>query len=136
MDIHTHAHLDRLRARLLALRRELFAELGDAPRPQDAAMQAPDAKDFKDLAQRDALSRLAEVRERRELSELEAVEAALQRMDGEDYGDCCDCGEPIGLPRLLLMPMAIRCAPCQQRLEEDMRLGHRPAGAALHRHPA
>ena len=38
-----------------------------------------------------------------------------------------DEGEPIRVARLLAIPMATRCAACQQRLEQELRLGRNPA---------
>jgi DnaK suppressor protein len=49
--------------------------------------------------------------------ELGEVEAALRRVADESYGDCIDCGEPIPRARLQASPSAVRCVPCQQKVE-------------------
>lgn len=52
------------------------------------------------------------------------IESALARIDDGEYGQCADCDEPIDLRRLQAHPAALRCARCQQRLEDTRaRLG-------------
>ena len=65
-----------------------------------------------------AASLLAEIqaallqRQNRQLAE---VEAALERLERGEYGFCQDCGAPIGLARLKVLPFASRCAGCYRR---------------------
>jgi hypothetical protein len=63
----------------------------------------------------------AEVEERGSLDDVRLVEAALHRLDIGRYGDCADCGEPIGLQRLLVLPAAEHCAACQAAVERHIR---------------
>jgi DnaK suppressor protein len=123
MDIATHTHLDELRrslqSRLLELQAQMAAERSEA---RNSGSAADAGNDFKELAERHFLMHLDEVHALHEFSEMQAVEAALLRMDAGAYGDCKDCGEPIGLQRLRRMPTALRCLACQQRLEQDMKL--------------
>jgi DnaK suppressor protein len=63
-----------------------------------------------------ALARMAE--------EVEQVEAALRRVEDGSYGECIDCGDPVGAARLAAYPMALRCAGCQSWVEQ-----HRGRGA-------
>jgi DnaK suppressor protein len=51
-------------------------------------------------------------------AELAEIDAALARVADGSYGWCVDCAGPIGRPRLLVHPMAVRCAPCQERREK------------------
>ncbi|MBU1042631.1 MAG: TraR/DksA family transcriptional regulator [Proteobacteria bacterium] len=41
------------------------------------------------------------------------IEAALKRLDRGCYGDCEECGEEIGLARLMANPTAQLCVYCQ-----------------------
>lgn len=50
---------------------------------------------------------LAEARQ-----QLQALEQAQSQVDREDFGECEECGEPIAIGRLLLMPGATRCVRC------------------------
>lgn len=54
----------------------------------------------------------------RAADELARVEAALARIADGSYGQCRECGEPIGLARLSANPAAERCAGCQQIFEK------------------
>ena len=60
----------------------------------------------------------------REIALLEAagarraeVMAALARLDGGTYGNCVDCGKPVGKARLDFRPETARCLDDQQRYE-------------------
>ncbi len=48
---------------------------------------------------------------------LSAIDAALQRMGDGTYGQCVNCGKPIGEERLAALPWATLCIDCR-RLEE------------------
>lgn len=45
---------------------------------------------------------------------LREVVDALQRMESGRYGSCRDCGAPIELERLELLPQVALCIPCQR----------------------
>ncbi len=59
----------------------------------------------------------------RTADELAQVDAALARVAAGIYGECADCGEPIGLARLTANPAAERCASCQAIFEKRRSLG-------------
>ena len=54
----------------------------------------------------------------RDAEELNNIEGALARMQGGTYGDCDECGNEIGYPRLEAQPTAIRCIACQSQWEK------------------
>lgn len=54
---------------------------------------------------------------RRKNEELFRIEDTLRRIEEGDYGVCLDCGLDIPPRRLELMPEAVRCTQCQERLE-------------------
>jgi RNA polymerase-binding transcription factor DksA len=60
-----------------------------------------------------ASAHAAQEEARRWQDETRGVEAALQRLDDGVYGDCAECGRPIGLQRLLVMPEALACGACE-----------------------
>jgi DnaK suppressor protein len=49
--------------------------------------------------------------------ELEQIAAVRERLASGVFGQCLDCGEPIGAPRLQAQPTAVRCTDCQWRHE-------------------
>jgi len=55
----------------------------------------------------------------RALVELGQVSDALRRLQGEDYGQCVDCGEGIPFDRLKAEPWALRCVPCESARERE-----------------
>jgi len=46
------------------------------------------------------------------------IDAALRKLDEGTYGICEDCGEAINEGRLKVMPFAIYCVECQEKLEQ------------------
>jgi DnaK suppressor protein len=50
--------------------------------------------------------------------ELQSIEQALIRIDKGGYGRCKSCGGWIRPARLEVMPHAVRCRACQQKLEK------------------
>jgi len=49
---------------------------------------------------------------------LKEVDEALDRIKAGMYGVCEECGEPIGLKRLEVKPVAKYCVPCKTKLEK------------------
>lgn len=49
------------------------------------------------------------------VARLEEIEAAIMRIDAGTYGQCEDCGGPIGRARLEAVPETTRCVTCQAR---------------------
>lgn len=47
------------------------------------------------------------------------IEEALKRLDLGGYGECEECGEDIGLARLMANPVATLCVTCQADREEQ-----------------
>ena len=73
-----------------------------------------------------SISRLA-----RRASELRS---ALERLREGNYGLCEDCGNPIPAPRLVAVPTATTCFPCQFALEQwPSEYAHRPSAGARRR---
>ena len=48
---------------------------------------------------------------------LAQVDEALHRLAAGKHGVCAQCGGDIPLGRLRALPFAVRCLPCQERLE-------------------
>lgn len=54
----------------------------------------------------------------RDLEELRDIDGALKRIADGEYGDCEQCGNEIGYPRLEVQPTAVRCIACQSQYEK------------------
>jgi RNA polymerase-binding protein DksA len=50
--------------------------------------------------------------------ELGKIAAVRERLASGVFGQCIDCGEPIGAARLQAQPTAVRCTDCQWRHEK------------------
>ena len=49
---------------------------------------------------------------------LQEVDESLDGIENGTYGICEECGEPIGLKRLEVRPVAKYCVPCKTKLEK------------------
>lgn len=58
----------------------------------------------------------------RERNKLQNVEDALQRLKDGIYGECDECGEPIGEQRLRALPFTCVCVECKSREEKGIAL--------------
>jgi RNA polymerase-binding protein DksA len=65
----------------------------------------------------DLLSDVAFAEVARDANEVRDINAALARIGAGTYGQCIDCGRPIGSKRLEAYPTAKRCIEDQQRRE-------------------
>lgn len=75
--------------------------------------------DEMDHAEREISSQTHYILLERKNRELERIKDLIQRatMD-EEFGLCEECGEKIPEARLMIMPEATRCVPCQQEMEQ------------------
>lgn len=71
-----------------------------------------------DLSEDVNFKRLAAHRER-----LIKIDAALAKLREGTYWICEECGEPINIERLKVMPFAIYCKDCQEKKEEMEKIG-------------
>ncbi len=95
-------------------------------REEQTMSASPDeTPDFKDLATRASEQSMDAVQAEHAAIELEDVLAARRRLKELSYGLCLDCGTPIDLRRLSVMPATRYCTSCQSRHED-------PDGPALH----
>ena len=45
------------------------------------------------------------------------IDESLARLEAGVYGQCSSCGNPITTSRLLALPFAVRCRPCEEHNE-------------------
>ena len=50
---------------------------------------------------------------------LRELDETLDRIESGTYGICEECGEPVGLKRLEVRPVAKYCVPCLTKLEKE-----------------
>ena len=97
---------DEVHGRLRDVRAELSARTSSAQNPGDMA----DA-DLQDELRLSLIQMKAET--------LNKITEALSRLDDGNYGHCHECNGPIAPGRLIALPFADRCTPCEMRHEVD-----------------
>ena len=105
------------RARLLAERTRLLAEIGEAIVMPDQMTYGSQAAAATQVFEQE---RELAMRERANLH-LVAVDGALARLDDGSYGTCVRCGRPVASERLEALPWAAHCIECQTIVDR----GHR-----------
>ncbi len=116
MDELTPLQIKELKDALRALRRELAAiedglEEGTRPVEPDSAIGRISRMDAMQVQQ------LAQASRRSARRRLQQVAGAMQRLEEGTYGECADCADDIGYPRLRARPEAPFCLDCQTRRE-------------------
>ena len=116
-----------LRVVLEQRKEQLLQELDEVRRDTLAVASATGRGDAersnspRDQANNIARGMVRDAEATRDHDELVAVRAALERMDEGSYGDCTDCGKPVGVARRLAQPSAARCIGCQSKAEAHKR---------------
>lgn len=119
----TDSQREQLHALLTQRKAELLAELGEVQRDTLAVARAAGGAEAeppgnpRDQANQMASNLVRDAEAARDHDELVAVRAALARMADGSYGECTDCGQPVGAARLLAQPAAARCIACQTKAE-------------------
>lgn len=119
----TPRQLERFRGllveRLAALYREVQADLHESTIRElfDQDQPRDEADESQRVQLRDLRMRLAEG----DAVRAQMIEGALRRIARGEYGQCIDCGNPIGASRLNLVPWAPRCVDCQESVEAAAR---------------
>jgi DnaK suppressor protein len=76
--------------------------------------------DEMDHAEREISSQTHYILLERKNRELEKIETLIERaLEDEEFGLCEECDEKIPEARLMIMPEATRCVPCQQEMEQS-----------------
>jgi len=110
-----------LRKMLVELRNEILnkiaqdmgAKLGEDPR-----MSTISTMDIGDLSQLDLDGDIDYTILNMYIERLRNIEDALDRLEEGTYGYCEDCGRPIKLERLKVLPFTKYCVQCQEQREK------------------
>lgn len=105
---------------ILARREAELARLGSAQQlagTRDLAVQEVETSPA-DKATVRLLNDLAQEAAGHHAAQLRTVRYALAKFDDGSYGECEECGNPIGFSRLQARPEARLCIACQTRAEK------------------
>lgn len=103
-----------------AIRKSLEARLNEilVARPEETVAETcPDENEYASRLSEQSLNVALREREARAVRE---IRDALARIESPDFGVCDECGEEIGLARLLARPTAVLCVRCQADAEKGM----------------
>ncbi len=113
--------LDQIKERLMQRKRELLediAEILEKEAKEEYQDLIDTIREEGDIAaaelQESTILAIAEIKAR----EVEQIDAALERIEQGEYGICIECGDWITPARLEVMPYALRCRECQERIEK------------------
>lgn len=116
----TAKDLKQIKALLQSKINELMAEVGKTV--IDMAGQEEKLPDLNDRASLESELNL-EIRMReRERKLIVKMRETIERIDAGDYGICEECGEPIGVKRLMARPVTALCIECKTREEKLQKL--------------
>jgi len=111
--------LEYFRQKLLRWRGELLEESNETIKEmQEGNLQQPDIADRASAETDHALELRARDRERKLISK---INEALERIEDGSYGFCEETGEPIGIKRLEVRPIATLSIDAQERHERRER---------------
>ena len=116
----TAKDLKQIKALLQSKINELMAEAGKTV--IDMAGQEEKLPDLNDRASQESELNL-EIRMReRERKLIVKMRETIERIDAGEYGICEECGEPIGVKRLMARPVTTFCIECKTREEKLQKL--------------
>lgn len=107
--------IDQLREMLESKRQELLAKAAERSRVFEINAHGDLVDQSTDLSERELRMGMAE--HDREM--LAAIDEALGKIRSGGYGICGSCGIEIPLERLMAIPTAAFCVPCQERFENE-----------------
>ncbi|WP_144394279.1 TraR/DksA family transcriptional regulator [Pleionea sediminis] len=113
----TEQHIEQFKQELLELKQELQQSIELA---QDSAETVElDQTKTGRVSRGDALQQqeMAKAGLARDKQRFLNVIKALNRIEDDDYGFCMECGEPITVSRLEIMPEAEFCIQCMEKQE-------------------
>lgn len=105
--------------------KESLTQLLESQREYDGVLTAGDFIDDLDDAQREISAQSHYQLIERRVEELRKVEHLIGRISKEEeFGLCEECGKPIPEERLLIVPEATLCVPCQRKFERHSGRDH------------
>ena len=98
---------------------EALKRLTDIQKEYDAQLSADDFIEDVDHAKREISAQTRYSILERKNEELKKIEILIRRiLEDEEFGRCEECGKRIPEKRLLIVPEAARCVPCQRGMEK------------------
>lgn len=112
--------IEQYRERLLALRRDLSGGVAQL-KEEGLALGTDGTQDSADDASNSHSRQLLLGLSERDRDVLRQVDEALDRIDDGSFGECGECGDPIGTARLDILPYVGLCVECKANQERQSR---------------
>ena len=98
---------------------EALKRLAESQRAYEGLLSAHDFIEEVDQAEREISAQTHYRLLERKNQELKKIETLIRRIgEDEEFGRCEECGKRIPDERLLIVPEATRCVPCQREMEK------------------
>jgi len=124
----TKKQVEQLHKILLDERRKISQHLNQVSDDAEAGLQNG-AGDSADIASAEINQAALQKIGKREEFLLKKIDLALSKVEADTFGDCENCGDPIGFPRLNARPVAQLCIDCKTEQEANERkFSNREAG--------
>jgi DnaK suppressor protein len=104
---------------------EALKRLAESQKVSEGLISAHDFIEEVDQAEREISAQTHYRLLERKNKELKRIETLIRRIvEDEEFGQCEECGKRIPDERLLIVPEATRCVPCQREMEKwESRVG-------------
>lgn len=122
------------RRALLDLKQALLADIRKrmgAALDEDTRLAFEAAQDNPDRSVADLLKHVQTAVLGGRSEEIDRIDAALLKLDDGTYGRCEECGCRIPAGRLRVIPHALYCVDCQQRIDIDRKVRRQTGGMSL-----
>jgi DnaK suppressor protein len=118
MDTLTREQLALLHS-MLAQRVDALVGVEEPPAAREGGLPVPDVESSPlDRATARLLNDLTREAAGQHTAQVQLLRHALARFEDGSYGLCEECGQPVGVSRLLARPEARLCIACQTRAEQ------------------
>ena len=122
LSIKSQDFRSRLLENLAAKRQEVeesLKRLTESQKEYEGLLSAHDFREEVDQAKREISAQTHYSLLERKNKELKKIESLIRRsLEDEEFGRCEECGKRIPQKRLLIVPEATRCVPCQREMEK------------------
>lgn len=102
---------------LLSKQEELISRL-ERLKNESSRADNPISADFEEQAVEREGEEVVEEVKRVAATELHDIKIAIERLEAGTYGICGECGDPIPVARLKILPMAMYCTDCQDYVDQ------------------
>ena len=114
----TKKQLEELKKDLIQMKSDILNG-GFQAKKEDLHVSSDDLSDDGDLANSVVEQQVSFSMRQREIEKLRLIDQALHRIEEGTYGECDDCGEPIGFKRLKNQPFTELCITHAEEAERE-----------------